>query len=117
MSMATMEPHGLRIDWRCVQKAFRYALGFGFAFALGGWVVSIRVQEASLAYKNQATHQLEAIHKAVGPNPVAEINCERKKSAVAIGVAAKLAVIAKADDPAVPIPSLAAIPHCHGPVH
>lgn len=70
-----------RIDWICVQRAFLLTMGFFFAFAAGGWLVSIRVQEASLAYKNRSTAQLEVIHKEVGSNPVAQIQCDRKVAA------------------------------------
>lgn len=85
------------IDWGQACKWTKELGKLAFAFALGGWVVSIRAQEATIPYKDRSTVQLEQIHKAVGANPVQQIQCDRK-------VAAAVAEVVKskaADDTAV----------------
>lgn len=83
----------------------------GISFALGGWVVSIRVQEASLPYKNRATKQFEQVQSEAGPNPLATVKCLKRESAAAKTVA-RQGIAAATTDEDVPVPSLAQIPNC-----
>lgn len=98
------------INWYCVQQAV-IRVGFAaFFFALGGWVVSVRVHEGSLPYRDRATNQLEAIQRTIGKDPIAVTKCLRRKSAAAEDAAIQSEVSKFV--PAVHAPNLADIPDC-----
>ena len=110
MNLATIERVTPGIDWVSVKRQAKM-IGFGMGmFALGGWVVSIRAQEASLPYKEASTHQLETLKRTAGPNPGKTIDCLTKKADKAEDVAVK--AVQCANDLSAPVPSLAAIPDC-----
>lgn len=98
------------IDWTEVCKWTKELGKLAFAFALGGWLVSIRAQEGQLPYRTEATHQLEQVKKVAGPNPVATIACERNRANVAEAVADQS--VAVSNFAAVQPGILKAIPDC-----
>jgi hypothetical protein len=81
MTLLSVDPKFRRIDWINLCRLTKLVGSYAFAVALGGWVVSIRANEASLPYKNRSTAQLEVIHQEVGANPVAQIRCDRRVAA------------------------------------
>jgi hypothetical protein len=105
-----MAPTAHRIDWVKVQHRAKLAGAFALTFAAGGWVASIRSQEASLPYLQRAAIQQERLQEIAGPNPIAAIKCERRKSAAAEVVADQ--AVAISNFTAVPKQLLAAIPDC-----
>lgn len=75
------------VDWSKLNRRLPLIGSHIIALAVGGWIVSIRAQEASLPYLQRAALQQEATKAIAGPNPIAAIKCERHKSAVAEAVA------------------------------
>jgi hypothetical protein len=110
MITSSMEKPGFHINWTWLLKLAKQGGALAFAFALGGWIVSIRAQEASLPYKERSTVQLETIHKEVGKNPIATIKCERNRADVAEAVADQ--AVAVSNFAAVPNKLLDVIPDC-----
>lgn len=111
--MIIAKPHQFRINWVCVQTAFNYAIAFAAVFAAGGWLVSIRVQEASKPYQDRQAMAYEQVQKVAGPNPVASIKCERKRADTAVRVADQAVEVS--NFAAVPDKLLQAIPACPPP--
>jgi hypothetical protein len=112
MITETRKP-AIRINWLCVQRAFFHAIAFGFTFAAGGWMVSIRDDAARLPYLERATVQNEHVQAVAGPNPLAAIKCLKRQSAAAASVAGQ-AVVSNYDAD-VSVPSLSQIPNCPPP--
>lgn len=85
--MISVEPGKRLVDWSKLNRRLPIIASHVIAFAVGGWAVSIRAQEAELPYKDRATHKLERLQAVAGPNPLATINCERRRGTVAEVVA------------------------------
>lgn len=98
----------LTIDWVWILHALARVGWAAFFFALGGWVVSIRVQEATLPYKEQAASRYERLERATGGNPAKALamakDCLKKSNTVA-----NQAIISNYN-PAVPVPKIADVP-------
>ncbi len=80
------------------------------AAATGSWITSIRLQESTLPYKEQATYQMEHLTAKVGANPAQVVDCLTKRGDKAERVAE--AAVASATDIRAPIPDLGTIPDC-----
>ena len=113
MMMTETSKPAVRVNWLCVQRIFFFAIAFGFTFAAGGWMVSMRDDAARLPYLERSTHEAERVKDKVGPNPLATIDCLKRKSAVASSVAGQAVVSNYNAD--VPVPSLTQIPNCPPP--
>lgn len=109
MISAYLERRWFRLDWRCIQKNFYWIVAVLFAFAAGGWMVSIRVEEQNLPYLQSATNRFERVQRIAGPNPEATVRCLNRKADVAEDVAE----IAKWDERmGAPSADLSSIPEC-----
>lgn len=98
------------VNWVWIRDQMPRVGAVVFAFALGGWVVSIRDQAATLPYKNAATVKLQQVEKVAGLNPVAQINCLARKSAVATAAAHQ--AVKAVNDENTPVPNLSDIKNC-----
>lgn len=83
MTMTFTEKTGARIDWHRVQRNAYLAMGLAFSFAAGGWWRSIDLQEATIPYRDRATHQLEKIQAQAGANPIGLIQCLHRRADLA----------------------------------
>lgn len=84
MTDRCIETQGIRqfrVDWHCVLKNVRIGMAIVGAFAIGGWVTSIRLQEQKIPYLQRSTAKFEVIRGAVGANAVEQIRCDRKVAA------------------------------------
>lgn len=106
-----VERNAHRFDWRCIQRNFYWIMALLFAFAAGGWLTSIRVQEQNLPYLKRSTNRFEQVQRVAGPNPEAAIKCERRRGDVAESVATD-AIISALTAGATDAPDLNRIPDC-----
>lgn len=82
--MISVEPDKRIIDWSKLNRRLPLVGSHLFVLAFGGWLVSIRAQEASLPYKERAAHEVEQVKAQTGQTPLAAIKCEQHKSDVAV---------------------------------
>lgn len=102
----------LSINWIRVLDMAKKGGALAMAFALGGWVVSIRAQEARQPYLQRSAVQLEQVKKITGANPVANVKCLKRQGAVATDVAAQAVAVAEDNNGYPPLPDLNRIPFC-----
>ncbi len=102
----------LHINWIMICRKVKLLGLIGAAAATGSWVTSIRLDEQSLPYLQQATNKFERVQVVAGPNPEATVKCLNRKA----DAAEKVAIAAKYDE-AVGAPSadLNKIPDCPQP--
>lgn len=112
MMTPTLAKRMHRLDWLCIQRNFYWVMAVLFAFAVGGWVTSIRVQEQNLPYLQSATNRYERVQRIAGPNPEATVNCLHRKAEAAEDAAEA----AKKDElMGAPSVDLEKIPDCPSP--
>lgn len=107
-----MAAENLPINWVRVLDLVKKGGALAMAFALGGWIVSIRAQEARQPYLERSTAQLEQVKKITGANPVAAVKCLKRQGAVATDVAAQAVAVAEDSGGYPPLPDLNKIPYC-----
>lgn len=114
MMPAYLEKRSRLLDWRCIQRNFYWVCAVLFAFAAGGWAVSVRVEEQRLPYLERSTLRFESVQRLAGANPETAIKCERRRGDKAEDVASQAVESAVTDNDRI-IPDLNSIPECPAP--